>query len=101
MTFGDGRLHRAVALDLAADRQTASPTLTASGPALRYGRIGLPVVLWALSGGNETAMAYVQPLIMILCAAGIAMATAVLLPSPSPAVALIPFVAVGLTASLA
>lgn len=101
MTFGDGELHRAVASNLAADGSNVPEALAGSGPALRYGRIGLPVVLWVLSGGQEAAMAYVQPIIMVLCAAGIAMTTVALLRPPSAIYALAPFVAAGLTASLA
>lgn len=101
MTFGDGLLHRAVASHLAADGSSVPPIVAHSGPALRYGRIGFPVVLWILSAGREGAMPYVQPIIMVLCAAGIAMTTVALLPAPSVIFAMVPFVAIGLTLSLA
>ena len=101
MTFGDGRLHRIVATDLGADDSTVSPTLAGSGPALRYGRIGLPVVLWAVSAGRPAIMRYAQPAIMVASAAGIAIVSALLLQTRSPFIALAPFLAVGLTASLA
>ena len=101
MTFGDGRLHRVVAADLDADDENVSPRLVGSGPSLRYGRIGFPAVLWAASGGREAAMRFVQPALMVLCAAGIAVATAVLLQTRSPWMAMAPFVAVGLSAPLA
>ena len=101
MTFGDGRLHRAVAQDLDADDPELQPVITGSGAALRYGRIALPVTLWTLSGGNHEAMRYVQPAIMVLCAAGIAMSTRALIPAAPVAVALAPFLAIGLTLSIA
>lgn len=101
MTFGDGRLHRAVAQDLDADDPEIQAVIAGSGSALRYGRIALPVTLWTLSAGNPSAMRYVQPLIMILCAAGIAIAARSLLPGASLAAAMTPFLAVGLAVSIA
>ena len=100
MTEGDGMLHRAVAWDLAADNPQIQRLISGSGPALRYGRIGLPVTVWILSAGNANAMRYVQPLIMVLCAVGIALATDFLLPGPSIAIAMTPFLAVGLSVSI-
>jgi len=101
MTFGDGRLHRAVAQDLDADDPELQPMIAGSGAALRYGRIALPVTLWTLSGGNHEAMRYVQPAIMVLCAAGIAMTTRALIPNAPLGVSMAPFLAVGLTLSIA
>ncbi len=101
LTFGDGVLYRAVASDLDADASSVDPIVGASGPALRHGRIGLPALIWLLSGGQEAAMPFVQPLIMVLCAAGIAMVSVALLPGSTPIFGLAPFIAVGLTASLA
>lgn len=101
MTLGDGRLHRAVAADLDADRSDVSSLVAPSGASLRYGRIGFPAVLWAFSLGDSGAMRYVQPLLMIFCAAAIAIAARTLVPHGSWMVSLAPFVAIGLTASLA
>lgn len=101
MTFGDGRLHRAVATHLAADETTVPSLVAHSGPAIRYGRVGLPATLWAFSGGNERAMRYVQPILMVLCAAAIAAAAQKLFPRGPLNVALAPFIAIGLTVSLA
>ena len=101
MTFGDGQLHRLVASDLTVGESDVHPAIDGSGPALRYGRIGFPAVLWAFSGGQKAAMPFVQPLLMVLCAAGIAMTTVALMPQHTLSMGLSPFVAVGLTASLA
>lgn len=101
MTFGDGRLHRAVAMDLDANDPEIQATIGGSGPALRYGRIALPATLWALSGGDRDAMRYVQPAIMVLCAAAIAMAARTLIPKGPSMTALAPFLAVGLAVSVA
>jgi hypothetical protein len=101
MTFGDGRLHRAVAMDLNADDPEIQSAIGGSGPALRYGRIALPATLWLLSGGSNEAMRYVQPAIMVLCAAAIAMAGRALLPGRTLVSSLAPFLAVGLSLAVA
>jgi hypothetical protein len=101
MTFGDGRLIRAVAQDLDADNPGIQSVIASSGAALRYGRIALPAALWTLSAGNASAMRYVQPLIMVLCAAGIAMAGRAIVRGGSVVTAMAPFLAVGLSVSIA
>src|SRR6266571_4920848 len=66
MTYGDGYLHRYVALHLNAKPAALDPLVVADGPALRYGRIGLPAAIWILSGGRASVMRYVQPGIMVV-----------------------------------
>ncbi len=100
MTYGDGHFYLYVASHLDATPSTLIPTVAARGPALRYGRIGLPALVWLLSAGHPAAMSYAQPAAMVLCAAAIGAAAVLLLPrAPAPA-ALIPFVAVGLTLAI-
>jgi hypothetical protein len=101
MTSGDGLFYRYVAAHLDASEAGLSPVVAARGPSLRYGRIALPVMIWALSGGRPGAMPYAQPAIMIVAAGAIAAAATRLLPKRSPLIALVPFLAVGLTLSLA
>ncbi|MGH2727326.1 MAG: hypothetical protein ACRDKS_10200 [Actinomycetota bacterium] len=101
MTFGDGELHRAVAADLGADSRSVEPQIESSGPSIRYGRIGFPLMLWAFSGGQPAAMKYVQPMLMVACGAFITVVTYLLLPTQAVAWAVVPFFAVGLTVSLA
>lgn len=101
MTFGDGELHRAVAQDLGADESTVDPAIAGSGPAVRYGRIGFPALLWTFSAGSPDAMGYLQPALMVASASGIAIATLLVLGPPSIAWAMVPFFGVGLTVALA
>jgi hypothetical protein len=101
MTFGDGVLHRYVAENLSASSEEVTVDLEGHGTALRYGRIVLPLLIWIGSAGQSDAMPYVQPLIMVLCAAAIAAAARLLLPESGWAGALAPFIALGLTTSLA
>jgi len=101
MVFGDGRLFRAVASDLAGRNPQIQSYVRQSGTSLRYGRIGLPVLLWVASAGRPAAMPYAQPLLMILSAGAIAVAGYVLLGRRSMIAALTPFIAIGLTVSLA
>jgi hypothetical protein len=71
------------------------------GTSLRYGRIGLPALLWVASTGRDGAMSYAQPALMIISGAAVAAATARLFPRSGPILSLAPFVAIGLTASFA
>ena len=62
MTFGDGHIHRYVALNLATPPDEIDPAIVQSGTSLRYGRIGWPIVLWATSGGRASIINVTQPL---------------------------------------
>jgi hypothetical protein len=101
MTFGDGVLHRYVAENLTASPEEVTEDLAGHGTALRYGRISLPLLLWLGSAGRASAMPYVQPLFMVLAASAIAAATQMLLRPPRWMLSVAPFIAIGLTASLA
>jgi len=101
MTFGDGVLYRYVAENITASPDQVEHDLGGHGTALRYGRIGLPAMLWAASAGKTGAMPYVQPLLMVLSAGAIAAAARMLLAEAGIFGALAPFAAVGLLAALA
>jgi hypothetical protein len=102
MTFGDGVLFRYVAQHLAAGPGEVDEFLGPRGPALRYGRIGLPTVLWLASAGQRGAMRYAQPLLMVLSAAAASAAAAVWLSRlRAPVAAVVPFLGFGFSASLA
>ena len=100
MTFGDGRFYLYVASHLDATPADLNPTVAARGPALRYGRIGLPALVWVLSAGRPSVMPYAQPVAMILSGAAIAGATVLLLDRLPIRVAVIPFLAMGLSLSI-
>ena len=101
MTSGDGLFYRYVATHLDSGTNDLDPIVAARGPSLRYGRIALPAMIWVLSAGRPGAMPYTQPLIMVAAAAAIAAAARKLFPDRSPLVAVVPFVAVGLTLAIA
>jgi hypothetical protein len=101
MTFGDGVIYRYVATHLGASPAEVDPALGPRGTSLRYGRIGLPVLIWVASAGREAAMPYAQPALMMLSGAAIAAATATLFPRSGVIFSLAPFVAIGLTAAFA
>jgi hypothetical protein len=100
MTVGDGRLYRYVAEHLDAGRSQVERDLGGHGTVLRYGRIGLPALLWTASAGRSEAMPYAQPALMVLSAAAIAAAAGELLPQASEIIALVPFLAFALLLSL-
>jgi hypothetical protein len=100
MTLGDGVLYRYVAQNLNAPRSQVLHDLDRHGTVIRYGRIGLPALLWVASAGRDRAMPYAQPALMVLAAGAIAAGARVLVPHRSPLFALAPFAAFGLTLSL-
>jgi len=101
MTKGDGLIYRYVAAHLNTAPADIHPVVRARGTSLRYGRIGLPIVLWTVSAGQPSAMRYAQPIVMVLAAAAASAGTAVLFPGAGPLSALIPFLAPGFALSIA
>ncbi|HEX9775719.1 MAG TPA: hypothetical protein VGB83_09090 [Actinomycetota bacterium] len=83
MTFGDGSIHRYVASHLDASAPEVPAEVAEVGASLRYGRIGLPALLFLASGGSPRAMRVAQPLLMVLAAAAAAAAVARLFPGRS------------------
>jgi hypothetical protein len=100
MTYGDGLIYRNVAQHLAAPPAEADRLFADVGTDLRYGRIGLPVLLYAGSAGRASAMPYVQPILMVIAAGAAAAAVRRLFPTMGLYAALLPFAGLGLTASM-
>lgn len=100
-TFGDGVIYRDVAQHLAAAPGDVPPSAAHNGTSLRYGRVGLPALLWVSAAGRPGAMRYAQPAIMVASAAAIAAAGAALFPGGGIALSLAPFVGIGVLASFA
>src|SRR5688572_12593096 len=84
MTISDGLIERRVAANLDAAPSEVLPQVVERGTALRYGRIGLPLALWLFSAGQNDAMPYVQPILMVAAAAAACGAAAMLLGGRSP-----------------
>lgn len=101
MTLSDGLISRYIAANLNADPADVDAVVVKRGTSLRYGRIGLSAAIWLLSAGREPAMPYVQPLIMILCAAAVTAAVRALAPRAPPPAILAPFLALGFLLSVA
>lgn len=100
MVRSDGLVYRYVAAHLNQDPDDVIQGVVDRGTSLRYGRIGLPIVLWAASGGRPEAMPYAQPIVVVL-AAGFAAAAAVrLLPQAGTLGAVVPFLAPGFSISI-
>jgi hypothetical protein len=95
MTLSDGLIARYVAAHLDTPPAKISPVVTSRGTSLRYGRVGLPIVIWIASAGIPRAMPYAQPVIMALCAGAVVAAVRALFPRAPPVVLLMPFVAIG------
>ncbi|MGH2792779.1 MAG: hypothetical protein ACRDKG_00590 [Actinomycetota bacterium] len=97
MTIGDGLIYRYVAAHFSTPPEAIDPVVSSRGTSLRYGRVGLPALIWLGSAGRPQAMPYVQPILMVLAAGGAGGATAKLLPRAGPIAALFPFLAPGFT----
>ncbi len=100
MTLSDGLISRYVAANMNEDPGDVHPVVTRRGTSLRYGRIGLSLFIWLFSAGRAPAMAYVQPVIMLLCAGAVAAAVATLFPRAPPAFLLAPFISLGFLLSV-
>jgi hypothetical protein len=96
----DGLIYRYIAAHIDQDPEDVDPVVAERGTSLRYGRIGLPALIWVASAGQPEAMPYAQAALMILAAAATSAATVILLPRAGPLTPLLPFVAPGLTLSV-
>ncbi len=97
MTIGDGLISRYVAAHFSTPPDAIDPVVSSRGTSLRYGRVGLPALIWLGSAGQPEAMPYVQPILMVLAAGAAGAAAATLLPRAGPIAALFPFAAPGFT----
>jgi hypothetical protein len=95
MTEGDGQIYQYVAAHFDTPPAEVHPVVRERGTSLRYGRMGLPSLIWLASAGQPEAMPYVQPIIMVFAAGAAGAAIAALLPRAPPAVAILPFLAPG------
>lgn len=101
MSYGDGLIYRYVAAHLSTDPQDVDPVVAERGSSLRYGRIGLPAVIWTASAGRPAAMPYAHPAVIAAAAGAAGAATAALFPGLGPLAALLPFAAPGFSLSVA
>jgi hypothetical protein len=100
MAYGDGLIYRYVAAHLSTPPDKIDPVVVVRGTSLRYGRIGLPGMIWLAAAAQPRAMAYSQAIIIILAVGFAGAATASLFPSSGPLGALLPLIAPGFTLSL-
>jgi len=102
MTFGDGVFVRYVAEHPGASISSVPTWVAQHGPAARYGRILLPILLRVFSWGSPSAMRFVQPVILVLAAGATAAAATQLLPAlATPVAGVVAFAAAGFSLSLA
>jgi hypothetical protein len=104
--YGDGLIYRFVAAHIGADEadlEELDPgrVVAERGPSLRYGRVGLPALVWVASAGKASAMPVAQPAVLILAAGFTSAATAALLPRGGPLTAALPFLAPGFPLAIA
>src|SRR5438094_8124298 len=64
--FGDGLIVRSVAARIGAAPQDVNAVVVSRGTSLRYGRIGMPGVVWLLAGGRPGGVRYTHPLVGVL-----------------------------------
>ena len=100
MAESDGLIYRYVAAHLSADPEQIHPVVVERGTSLRYGRIGLPVVIWVAAAGQPRAMRYAHPIIIVLIAGIASAASARLLPRLGLGAAVVPFLAPGFSRSI-
>lgn len=100
MVEGDGLIYRYVAAHFDTPPELVDPVVRERGTSLRYGRVGLPALIWIGSAGQPRAMPYVQPIIIVIAAGAAGAAVAVLLPRAGPLSAILPFVAPGFAVSV-
>lgn len=104
--YGDGLIYRFVAAHIGASeaevaRFDPDRVVIDRGTSLRYGRIGLPAIMWVVSGGQASAMPTTQPLVMVLAAGAASAGVAALFPRGGPMAAALPFLAPGFPLSIA
>lgn len=95
LAYGDGLLYRYAAQNLSTPEERLDPVFRERGPALRFGRIGLPALLVLFSAGNHDVMPWVQAAIMIASGAAAAAASVRLFPRAGPLAGVIPFLVPG------
>jgi len=104
--YGDGLIYRFVAAHIGADeadvaRFDPDRVVIDRGTSLRYGRIGMPALVWLVSGGKASAMPTTQPIVLILAAGAASAGVAALFPRGGPLSALLAFLAPGFPLAIA
>lgn len=104
--YGDGLIYRFVAAHIGADeadvaRFDPDRVVIDRGTSLRYGRIGMPAIVWLISAGQARVMPTTQPIVMVLAAGFACAATAALFPRAGPLGALLPYLAPGFPLAIA
>jgi hypothetical protein len=99
-TYGDGFIYRYVAQHLTTPRNEIVPILREHGLSVRYARIVFPALIWLFSLGHPAAMVWVQPILMVVAAGMAGLLTMYLLRGP-PLFALVPYLALAFTFSVA
>jgi len=99
--YGDGLIYRYVAANLTTPPEDIHPVVEVRGTSLRYGRIGLPILIWLGSAGQNDAMPYVQSAILVIAAGAAGAALVVMFPGAGPLAALAPFLIPGFVMTLA
>lgn len=101
MVYGDGLIYRYVAAHFSQRPADVDPVVRERGTSLRYGRVGLPALIWIASAGRPAAMPYVQPALIVLAAGAAGAAAVKLAPRAGPLAPLVPFLAPGFAVSVA
>ncbi|MFY9585881.1 MAG: hypothetical protein WAT66_00340 [Actinomycetota bacterium] len=104
--YGDGLIYRFVAAHIGAGeadvaRFDPDRVVIDRGTSLRYGRIGMPALVWLVSGGKASVMPTTQPIVMIVAAGFACAGVAALFPRGGPLSALLPFLAPGFPLAIA
>lgn len=99
--YGDGLIYRYVAGNLTTDPADVHQVVVERGTSLRYGRIGLPAVIWVLGLGQRDLLPWGQAIAVVLSAAAISGAAAAMFPRGGLIGAVVPFLAPGVALSIA
>jgi len=101
MAYGDGLIYRYVAAHFSQVPSEVDPVVVERGTSLRYGRVGLPAVIWVASAGRPAAMRYAHPVVIVLGAAAAGAAVTLLAPGTGLFAPLLLFLAPGFSVSVA
>lgn len=98
--YGDGEIYRYIARNITIPAEDVHRVVVERGTSLRFGRIGLPAMMWLLAVGRDGAMAWTQSLLMIISGGLASAAAASLFPRAGPLVAVLPWIAPGFALSI-
>jgi len=101
LAYGDGLIYRYVAENLTTPPDQIHHVVVERGTSLRYGRIGLPALIWLASAGRPPAMPWAQAVVIVLAAGAASAATAALFPRAGPLAPALPFLAPGVPLAVA